>query len=301
MTDLPIRRILFPTDLSECAEGAFSHAAFLAERFGASLHVLHVREDPGFPPSDWTDALHITPEDIAADLRLPVAEEASAYDLVEVQHHEAEAPDVAAAILHQAAALDADLIVMGTHGRSGIERAVLGSVAEAVVRHARCPVFTVRPTGDSAADVGGGWALQRVLVAIETASPPPPQVAWAASLAKAYGARLDLLHTVPISLLTPGETAATRAVRHDLRELEEVLKASGVNDVVSRVVEGDPADAIIDTARVLGVDLVVVGSHGREGVRRALLGSVSERVIRTAPSPVFVARTLRVPDDPVAA
>ncbi|MEL6615625.1 MAG: universal stress protein [Bacteroidota bacterium] len=298
MTETPIRRILFPTDLSDCAEGAFSHAAFLAERFGASLHVLHVREHPGFPPPDWTDALRITPEDIANDLGLPLAPEADAVDLVEMEHLETEASDVAAAILHQAAALDADLIVMGTHGRSGIERAVLGSVAESVVRHARCPVFTVRPTGDRAS--GGGWALRRVLVAVETASPPPPQVAWAASLARAYGARVDLLHTVPISLLTPGSTAAARTARHELRALEDTLLASGVRDVVSRVVEGDPADAIVDTARVLGVDLVVVGSHGREGVRRALLGSVSERVIRSAPSPVFVARTARVASTPLA-
>lgn len=284
----PIQTILFPTDFSDCAEGAFSNAAFLAERFGATLHVLHVREDPGFPARDWADDLAITPEDVLSDLRMPTEPQKPNWGLVDLVDHETEAADVAAAILHHAAALRADLIVMGTHGRSGVERTLLGSVAEAVARHAKCPVLTVRPSAG-----GDESALRRVLVAVEEAAPEPPQVAWAARLAQAYGSHLDLVRVVSPSLLHPGETPAHRNGHRDLRELEERLEATGL-EVSSRVVDGEPGPALLGAAEALAPDLIVVGSHGRTGVRRAILGSVSEQVLRDAPCPVFVARTLPV-------
>ena len=290
MTSPSVRSVLFPTDLSDCAEDAFSHAAFLADRFGATLHVLHVREDPGFPPSDWTDALQITVEDIAADLGMPLAEEADPADLIDIDHAEVEASDVAAAILHHASGVGADLIVMGTHGRNGLERAVMGSVAETVLRHARCPVFTVGP-----ASGGVPWALQRVLVAVQETEPIPPQVVWAARIARAYDARVDLLRVVAPSILAPGASVPARRASHDLRLIEEDLVASGVKHVVSRVLEGDPAATILNVAAEIGADLIAMGTHGREGVRRVVLGSVCESVVRRAPCPVFVAPGVSAP------
>ncbi|MEM1054821.1 MAG: universal stress protein [Bacteroidota bacterium] len=284
----PIRSILFPTDLSACAEGAFSHAAFLAERFGASLHVLHVRENPNEPPADWFDTLRISPEDIFADLKMPMPEEDRPFGLIEIEDHEVEASDVSAATLHHAATHSADLIVMGTHGRTGIRRAVIGSIAEAVVRRARCPVLTVRPSAR-----GDESALRRILVALEDAHPRPWQVAWGARLAHAYGSHLDLVHIVALSPLHPGPSPAQRRGHRDLRVLEESLEAEGLR-ATSRVVEGEPAHAILDTAARLQPDLLVVGSQGKTGMRRALLGSVSERVIREAPCPVFVSRVAPV-------
>ena len=290
MTAPLVRSILFPTDLSDCAEDAFSHAAFLADRFDATLHVLHVREDPGFPPSDWADSLQITVEDVAEDLGMPLAPEADPLDLIDIEHAEVEASDVASAILHHASGVEADLIVMGTHGRSGLERAVVGSVAESVLRHARCPVFTVGP-----APGGVPWALRRVLVAVQETEPMPPQARWAAVLARAYGARIDLLRVVAPSLLAPGASGPARRASHDLRLIEEALVASGVEHVVSRVREGDPAGAILEVAREIGADLIAMGTHGREGVRRAVLGSVCESVVRRAPCPVFVAPGVAAP------
>lgn len=285
MTDLSIRRILFPTDLSACAEGAFTHAAWLADRFGATLYDFHVRETPGFPPLDWVDDLVVSAEDVAADLGLPLAPEAEPLRPIDLVHEEREGSDVAAAILRYAADLPADLIVMGTHGRSGVARARLGSIAEAVVRHARCPVLTVRPDAS-----GGASAFREILVALDTADPIPPEAAWAARLARAYHARLHLLSVVAPSLLHPQASEASRRAHLGLGRLEGQLGSEGVPAVVSRVREGDPAAVIAETAEEIGADLIVVGSHGREGVRRALLGSVSETVIRHAPCPVFVAR-----------
>ncbi len=289
MTYQPIRRILFPTDLSDCAESAYTHAAWLADRFGATLYVLHVREDPGFPPPDWAQDIEVTTGDVAEDLGLPLAPEADPLDVVDVVYDEVKASDVAAAILHRASVLPADLVVMGTHGRSGLGRALLGSVAESVMRHARCPVLTVRPGAG-----GEPLAFQQFLVAMETTDPVPPEAMWGARLARAYRARLDLLRVVPLTMLHPGASEAGRRAHHDLRVLEEKLLADGVQ-AASRVAEGDPAEVIARTAGEIRADMVVLGSHGREGVRRAILGSVSEAVIRIAPCPVFVARRAAVP------
>lgn len=282
---MTIQTLLFPTDFSDCAEGAFSHAAFLAERFGATLHVLHVQEDAEADDPNRAEALTISPDDIYGDLRIPAEEQDPSFGLIDLQEHEVAARDVAASILHHASTLGADLIVMGTHGRTGVRRVALGSVAEAVTRHAQCPVLTVRPAAG-----GDESALRRVMVAVEEAAPEPPQVAWAARLAHAYGSRLDLVRVVAPSLLHPGDTPAHARGHKDLRQLEERLEADGLT-VTSRVVDGDPADALLATAAHLAPDLLVVGSHGRTGVRRVVLGSVSERVLREAPCPVLVARS----------
>ncbi|HIL57858.1 MAG TPA: universal stress protein, partial [Rhodothermales bacterium] len=109
---MTIQTLLFPTDFSDCAEGAFSHAAFLAERFGATLHVLHVQEDPEADEPNWAEALTISTDDIYRDLRIPAEEQDPSFGLIDLKEHEAAARDVAASILHHAATLGADLIVM---------------------------------------------------------------------------------------------------------------------------------------------------------------------------------------------
>ena len=149
MTPLRLGRILFPTDFSACAERAFSHAAYLAAAHDAALHVLHVVEGPAKTPLGRLDTLRITPEDIAADLHLPTppASEGTADRPVPTVEVERRAPRAADAILDYAREADVDLIVMGTHGRRGMDRLTAGSVAEAVVRQS--PVSRHRPAASS--------------------------------------------------------------------------------------------------------------------------------------------------------
>jgi nucleotide-binding universal stress UspA family protein len=143
----PIRRILFPTDFSEYAEDAWPYATRFAADFAAELHLLHVVSPP--PPFVCTEGMMYDPKDMEEN-RVADAEAAlrplvgTAKDLgltarwhvgTGVPFHE---------ILEYARRHDVDLIVMATHGRTGLAHALLGSVTEKVVRQAPCPVLTVR-------------------------------------------------------------------------------------------------------------------------------------------------------------
>jgi nucleotide-binding universal stress UspA family protein len=294
METLPLRRVLFPTDFSACAERAFSHAAYLAATHDAELHVLHVVEGQQSDPLGRLDALRITPADIAENLHLPAppAPERPADEPVATVEVERHGPRAADGILDYAREQDVDLIVMGTHGRGGANRLMAGSVAEAVVRHAPCPVFTVTATCDQAGPVG------RVLAPVDLSEVSRDAARHARALADLYGARLDLLHVVDEALLRPVYAPLIGSFQQDREEVlawaeaELARFAAGVGgEFTLHARVGRPALSILDFAKTGDVDLIVIGSHGRRGVGRALLGSVAETVIRMAPCPVFTTRT----------
>ena len=305
MTTPTIQRVLFPTDFSTCAEGAYRHAAWLADRFGAELHVLHVVEDESAPERDWPEAegtghVRISLADVCQDLGLPLpppSHEYDPYDLIEVVEAEVvgrKAPD---AILDYAHDEEIDLVVIGTHGRRGWRRGVLGSVAETVTRRAPCPVLTVRPLD---APGEGDWPPRRVLLAADIdpyqAAVPSVSARWAAQLARVYHAPL---HIVAVTHQGRGAMSSTDGaaeerdqMRTALRTLADALRDDAEADleVTVTVRTGRTADAICATAEEVRTHLLVVGTHGRDGVDRALLGSVAEALVRTAPCPVLVAR-----------
>jgi|SRR5438034_7201188 len=126
MNGFHVRTLVFPTDFSDCSRHAGDRAADIARHFGARLHVLHV--DPPVTAPAPPSRLGAAAGDLGADLDVTTATTSGT---------------PAHAICAYARRIGADLIVMGTHGRTGVSRAVLGSVAEAVVRHARCPVMTI--------------------------------------------------------------------------------------------------------------------------------------------------------------
>ena len=183
-----------------------------------------------------------------------------------------------------------DLIVMGTHGRTGLARVLLGSVTEKVVRHAPCSVLTARP-GREVTTFG------RVLCPVDFSDESRHALALAAELAAPDGAGITLLHVVEL-LLTYSRESPTldmfevnKGATHLLEEWAAELRAKVRVPVTTQIQIGSPG------ARVLAVledgppfDLVVVGSRGRTGIRRALLGSVAEKIVRHAACPVLVAR-----------
>jgi nucleotide-binding universal stress UspA family protein len=300
---LTIRRILLPTDYSACAEGAFTHAAYLADHYGAELHVLHVTEPEGNGLDTCFDDLRITPEDIAADLKLPLPErdDRPADEPVSLVEHEETGPDPAPVILRYAEEHDIDLIVMGTHGRRGLRRMMVGSVAEEVVRLAPCPVFTVRRPEEET-DL---WTVDRVLAAVDLSERSIFAARHAAQLAATYDARLTLaliLDTVMMPTSTVPYAEATtidfeglqRKAEKDLADLasqlqDEVPALRGHVEI--RVEVGHPVRDLVDMIEATGVDLLVLGSHGRTGVERFLMGSVAEQLVRLAPCPVFTLKS----------
>lgn len=286
---LAIRTVLFATDRSACAERARAFAERLAERHDADLHILYVAPDEaGVPLEDF----ELDPAEIAQDLRLPIPPrpEPREPQRLEVERRAA-AP--ALGILAYAREVEADVIVMGTHGRRGVRRLVLGSVAAEVLRGASCPVLTVGPECDEAAEV------RRILVPVDFSEHSQRALAHAKEIAGLFGARLDVLHVIEEVALPDAYgyqliPIALGQVQARSREVLERLLQQAPGPEVPASIEvrpGYPALTIADYAAETGADLIVLSSHGRTGLRRLLIGSVAEQVLRLAPCPVFVVKS----------
>lgn len=280
-----IDRILFPTDFSECAERAFTHASHFAARYDAELHVLNVSVAQMRSENDPMSFIPLEPETplVRSDAALQSASGAK------VTHSQMTASSPVEGILNYADSHDASLIVMGTHGRTGIDHLLAGSVAEDVVRHAYCPVLTVRCRD------GVGWKdqVRRILVPVDFSDDSP--IALALELARAYGAELDLLHVVEEAVLPtiygvePLSPGAPLYLERTEGALKKLLEEHDIADLTVRtsVRVGHPARVILEFAQEDRSDLIVIASHGRTGLGRLLMGSVAEKVVRLADVPVF--------------
>jgi nucleotide-binding universal stress UspA family protein len=272
-------RLLLPTDLSDTAAEPVRHARLLAEHFGAALHVLYVATD--------VEQQRTAEADVEAFAR--------AHDLAgatpAVVTAEAPAPGIDAYAEEHAI----DLIVMGSHGRRGLERLFLGSVTEEVLRKAACPVLTIRTNLDATAQL----PVDSVLAPLDLSDASLQALPVARTFAAAYDARLDVLHVVedidlpaiygedipnPLYEMFPEVQRRTRA------EIDRALAAAPGPEVPTAVhfAQGHAADAIVDFAEDEGVDLIVLTRTGRRGLTRFLIGSATDGVVRTAPCPVLV-------------
>jgi nucleotide-binding universal stress UspA family protein len=290
-----LKKILYPTDFSRCAEQALTHAVHFAEQYGAQLHMLHAvilhAYDPNNPemvfPSLEDEDLRRQLNELAGEKMRAVAAAHGAEGLV-VRHVEDRGISAAAVILDYAERNDMDLIVMGTHGRRGLSHMLLGSVAEEVVRQARCAVVTVRERQEPAR-----WdEVDRILVPVDFSEHSRRAVT--------YGARLQVLHVFEqqihpafyaigkTSLLQVDPDLASRA-RLEMSRL--VAEAAGPEvEVDVHVAEGKAAREIVRFAEEQASDFVVIATHGLTGLEHFLLGSVAEKVVRHCPCPVFTVK-----------
>ncbi len=270
---LRIKTVLFPTDDSPAAEAARPVAQAWAERHGATLHVLRVEI---VPP--------------AGDLRFDPAptEDIRTGAVVEARRR---FPTAADAIRLYAEEVEVDLVVMGTHGRSGWNRLSLGSTAEAVLRQSPCPVVTVGPKAD--AEASGP-----VLAPLAFESSSDLALETAVALAAETGTHVVALHVIePVEIPVPyamtvepfdRSTIEGRVTATLDRWVDSV--AGDTAPVETGVRHGAAALQIAEAAEDLGAGLIVQASHGRRGLSRWLLGSVAEEVVRRAPCPVLTLR-----------
>jgi nucleotide-binding universal stress UspA family protein len=194
------------------------------------------------------------------------------------------------AIIARAAAVDADLILVGTHGRGGLAHLFLGSVAERVVRSAPCSVFVARGAAD---------LPKRIVVGIDLSEAASAVLAAASEIARRTGAELALVHALEISVpfvnayqISEPNAVVTAAFESASRQLAEFAASCDTGSkVTTEVVSEPPAVALAGAAASRSADLVVVGSRGLTGLRHALLGSVAERTLRHAPCSVWVVRS----------
>lgn len=298
-----LKKILFPTDYSPCAERALDHAVHMAHAFHAELHILHVKTQARYYPNSYTFSPPIDRTDIEEQLRLPKTDtramhshlpEAEKLPMVDVEMEDEDVPE---AIITYAKDASIDLIVMGTHGWRGWDRLILGSVAEKVVQLAPCPVFTIRDQGKKqAAD-----EPRRILVPIDFSDYAELTLVYARELAKAYDAHVDVLHILeeaalpvvygiePVSVAVP--EIEERAYAALARRAEDIFGDVVPFDVHTGL--GYPAHEITAFAEEHQNDLIVMATHGLTGVKHFLLGSVAEKVVRAAPCPVFSVKRMK--------
>ena len=301
------KTVLHPTDFSPESQHAFQYAYELAERRDAELHLLHVAtflgDDPlrtAFDVSLDEDEFYKQVHD-EADEKMKELIETVETSSVPVRRVHSRGTAPAPVITEYAEKQNIDVIVMGTEGRRGVSRLVMGSVAAEVVRNAPCTVFTVR---DGATEMPSG--VERVLTPVDLSEFSRPLLRAARDLTASLNASLDVLHVVePLPFPVPLVGAVTI---HDLipdpidqakRQLDRLVETSGGLPVSTstHVAEGHAATTIAEEAEKNDVDLIVMSSHGRTGAERVVLGSVTARVVRRAPCPVCVVRVNPEPAD----
>jgi nucleotide-binding universal stress UspA family protein len=199
-------------------------------------------------------------------------------------------------IVDYAERYDYDLVAMPTHARKGLRRYLLGSVTEKVVRLSSVPVLTARTSEDEELE----FPYEDVLVPVDGSTVSTHAARHAIDLASDLDATIHVLSVVDTGGIGPDVRAQvvnerTRAKLKDVvKQVAADAEDAGVHSVRTSVVDGHPADEILDYVESHDVDAVVMGTTGRRGVDRVLLGSVAEQTVRTAPVPVL---TVRAPGD----
>jgi len=273
------KSVLAPTDFSEHSLLAVRYAAAIASRCGSRLTIIHAHRFE--PPLEFTsrqiDRLARDEQRDRRALHRQLREHATEAVGTEVQAEMVvvEAAPVEA-IMAEAERVSADLIVMGTHGRSGVNRLLMGSVAENVVRRALCPVLTVRQK-EHGFIVEGHIQLQRILLPL-TPDPASMQAASVAcGLSKAFGAELTVIHSIE-----PGREAAPEPFSW----IPEDMRSHCTFHTVVR--KGDAAEQIVTQAREHNSDLIVIAGRHRPFLEATVFGSTTVRVMRHAPCPALI-------------
>jgi nucleotide-binding universal stress UspA family protein len=298
---LQLQKILFPTDFSKCAEQALAHAVFLAEKYGAEIHVLHVitifEDQPSVVSNEIAETKEMVRklEDIAEKQLNKIVDSHSADDIkitTEVKRSLSAAP----AILEYASENKIDLIVMGTHGRRGLGHLLLGSAAEEVIRLSPCPVFTIRELKEPKPVM----QVNNILVPIDFSNYSEKALAYASEIAQSYNAQLQLLHiieeTMHPAFSVTGKSSIfdlVPGIKDDSKKRTEKMLNKFVSDKVKSKVfiqGGRAANDIIKFAKENSTDLIVIATHGLTGLEHMLLGSVTEKVVRMAHCPVFTVK-----------
>jgi nucleotide-binding universal stress UspA family protein len=301
-----IKRVLVPVDFSEQASRALQYGCALARENGGQVYLLHVVQDfepiglsgGGMSAKAAADYLGEC-EERATETLSHLSSAALSRGVTTLRRIVIGSPWEQ--ICEFAKSTDIDLICLGTHGRSGFKRVILGSVAEKVVQHAGCDVLVVRsPERDFLQADQDSLTLRRILVPTDFSDSSRFAVETGRSWAERFQAEFHLLHVVEdhspsvaqVNLADPVfQSCYHELVRRGEQQLND-LGVSGLppSSIRRKVVVGNPIDRIDEYASEHSIDLIVMGTHGRRGPSHWMIGSVAERVVRSAPCPVLVVR-----------
>jgi nucleotide-binding universal stress UspA family protein len=304
------KQILCPTDLSEASIRSLTYAAAFARWYEARLTVLHVV--PTFEPITMAagefngfmqTVLPVSRGEVLEQMRRIT--ETAGIDSMHVNLY-AHQGDPVRNIVDEADAMDADLVVMGTHGRSGFERLLIGSVAEKVLRKAPCPVLLVPPhvTATAPQDV----SFANILCPMDFSPSALRALDLALDLARQADGAVTLLHALEwLGEEEPREYSHFNVPEYRQYLIEDAsrrLQALVVEKsrtglrIEGRVIFGRAYREILEVASDSGTDLIVMGAQGRGGIGLTLFGSTTQQVVRAATCPVLTVRSAGTTGDP---
>lgn len=303
---MAIHHILCPTDCSDSSRPALRRALSLARWFGARITALHVMPALPLPRPGMTWARYVS--STADDIETARRDTAKAFERfmepflamgfpIDTKIIAGDSDTPWREISAQAETLPADFIVMGTHGRTGLDHFLMGSVAEKVLRHAPCPVIIV---GGADLSEEATPLFRRIVCATDLTPGSMATVEMALSLAQENLARLILLHVVEdvrgsrsldVYRPVPEKAAFQRALADRAKERLFDLGAAAHSfaDVTQRVEAGTAWEEVVRVAGEEDADLIVVGVHETGALGRLFLGSTTHQVVRHASCPVLVA------------
>jgi nucleotide-binding universal stress UspA family protein len=301
MKTLNIQNIIVPIDFSKMSVEAIQIARQLARRFGASIHLTHVREF-----NYATDFVAPVPPMVPFSF-MPYDGEPAALNELKKVARECDVPSASCDVLGGAPPFDeicrlvqtipADLVVMRTHGRTGLKHVFLGSTAERVVQHSSCPVLVTRDR-TLHANNGSRFRIRTILVPVDFSNCSREGLRYAIAFAKEFGARIILLHATYLGYIyaaegtglydIPGLQKAARKTAE--RKMRELVRSVNFGNVKFETVftEGSPVVDICAFAKDHDVDLIITSTHGLTGFTHVLIGSIAEQVVRRAPCSVLV-------------
>lgn len=296
-----LRSILLPLDGSRLAEEALPFAVSLADRTGAALHLVTVHvpiprgaiseSDPDWD-SDYRDRQAAYVKEVADRL------EQGGQPRPRAELREGEAADELVAYIGEA---DIDLVVLATHGRGGVERAWLGSVADRLVRRMTVPLLVIPARERDEPAAADSTGFRHVLIPLDGSRLSERMIEPAFAIGSLYDADYTLLRvvTLPLPAGSPYPVGPVRAAADierralvdaeaDLERLAGTLRERGADARVRVIHHHAPARTILETQREEGADLIALATHGRGGLSRVLLGSIADKVIRRSDCPVLV-------------
>lgn len=295
-----LQRILVPVDGSESAEKAVEFALQLAKQHGAELLFCHAVDYAGIA----AETAMAGPVDLAGTF---ATLDESAREILGAATVRAKAASItssafklegrsATAIVTFAIEHTVDAIVMGSRGLGGIPHLLLGSTAEGVLRAAAVPVFVLHANSRVR-------KFETIAVAVDDSEPADAATAFAVDLALGSSSRMTFINVIDIAALhdqivrfggyadtLQGEWEAEAKTLVDLAARH--AKAAGIAEAEGIVAFGAPGEELLARAKAKHADLIAIGTHGRRGLRRLMMGSIAEEVVRKSPVPVVVTRSL---------
>ena len=286
-----LEKLLLSTDGSEFSSGAVREAIKLAKICSSRLYAISVIETN--PEFEVLAPQLIEKEEIETRARLGKIQTMAAAEGIDCEIIARHAESPFEAIIEEAEKKQVDMIIMGRRGRTGLRRLLMGSVTAKVIGHSSCNVLVIPRLAEI--------KYKKILVATDGSKYSIAAASEAVGIAQRCRATLFVISVVPSEGVSPFDIVHTEMQHEMIAQREFHDGEKNVNDLLviakqhgvaveGLIIEGRPYEAIVDHSREKGVDLIVMGSHGRTGLDRLLMGSVTERVVGHADCAVLIVR-----------